>query len=154
MTFWLKPVGLPDSKISPEEWYGQYVYIHFPVRPSGVKVGDQMLIYAVGHRLLVALVEVISPPWLSTKDEISAIGAWRGDFPWNLACKNLKKNFNLSWHQNKVNPLILAEEYHTRTGQPVTRKGHPNLDALQRQKDKIGLTEGFAQFLIQKMEGV
>lgn len=71
MTKWLKPIG--STKVSlPEIAYKHYRYeVHFSKagRPSGVHIGDTLLLYAVGHKCLIGYCKVISRVFESPEAE-------------------------------------------------------------------------------------
>jgi len=149
MNYWIKQLGLPHDKIKLNDKCDFSRTIDFPERPTGVKIGDQLFVYAVGHKFLYAQLEVLSVPFEGHPEEFSS-GRRHPSFPWLLYCRNVNKAFSDHWLEHQLDLYQLAEEYHAQTGALVTKtKG--NLNAVNAQKSYFKVQEGFVQYLIQKM---
>src|SRR5438094_443806 len=86
---WLKMIG---TSVKP--WDGQKPYdrnhIGFRGRkPSGIRVGDKMVLYAVGTKRLFALVEVTRACYGSGQTGWPYPAAWLNDLP--RPCRNAKE---------------------------------------------------------------
>jgi hypothetical protein len=150
MTYWIKQLGLTDNKIQPTDLCGFSRTIDFGSRPTGIKIGDQLFVYAVGHKYLYAQLEVLSVPFEGHPEEF-VTGVRNSDYPWLLFCRNLDKTFSDLWFDYKIDLLELAKQYHAETGSPVTTEDSENLNAIMNRKSYVRLQEGFVQYILQKM---
>jgi len=150
MNYWIKQLGLPHDKIKLDDYCDFSRTIDFPERPTGIKIGDQLFVIAVGHKFLYAQLDVLSIPFEGHPEEFTT-GIRNRDFPWLLYCRNVNKGFSDAWFDHKLDMMAIAVEYHEKTGNPVTSPGAPNLNGLLHGNSYMGLQEGFVQYLIQKM---
>ncbi len=150
MTYWIKQLGLPQHKISETDQCYFTRTIDFPEKPTGIKIGDQLFIFAVGHKYLYAQLEVLSIPFMGHDDEFAS-NARNRDFPWLLFCRNLNKPFSDRWFEYKLDMLDMAQKYNEETEGLITIPGAPNLNGLLYGNSYIGLRDGFAHYLLQKM---
>lgn len=155
MTYWLKPIGTTELPL-PEAAYKQYRYeIHFSKarRPSGVHVGDILLLYAVGHKCLVSYCEVISRMFESPQSEQEA-EPWRMRFPYGVYAENKSKAFSENWEKILFKPQIIGDAYHSSTGLPLTRPGNEELGAIEWGHSYFALADDFARYLIAEMDKI
>ena len=153
MTIWLKPIGTQEHPVSEDSCKSFRYEAHFQKekRPSGVKEGDILIIYAVHHKWLVGYGEVISRIFESSKEE-QAEEPWRVRFPYGVYAENKSTAFSSNWFGHKLDLFALGKEYYEATEQPLTRPGAENLNAIEWGHSHIALAEGFARFLLKKMD--
>lgn len=153
MTFWLKPIGTHEVHL-PEDDYKAYRYeVHFQKeqRPSGVRVGDVLILYAVGHKCLIGYCEVISRVFESPDTEQEQ-ETWRVRFPFGVYAESKSKTFSENWKGFSLSPQALGKTYHELTGLPLTRPGKETLGAIEWGKSYFALADDFARHLIAEMD--
>lgn len=66
MTIWLKSFGTVGNWMDDDWIISDPSLLHsatFPQTPTGIKSGDKLVYYALGHRRVMAIAEVISAPY-------------------------------------------------------------------------------------------
>lgn len=152
--YWLKPLGLPEHWIGEKDFSDFTEKIDFPSPPTGIKIGDWLFLYAVGHQKLIGIYEVVSGFSEFTLEEKSDPNfVFRMQFPYYLEANNLLKIFSLHWFNAELNPNILDDDFTKKTGYNVTPT-NDSIQAIQYGKSHIRLTKEFAQFLLDSMVSV
>ena len=128
MTFWLKMIGTSERHW-PENLSYDRGHIEFRGRrPSGVRPGDRMILYAVGSKRLFAVVDVISE-WQESDEEE---WPYRIDIKWPAAV-NVAPSSGV--YANEVSPDLTER---------VRRKSHIRLteQEFQLAATKLGEARG------------
>jgi len=144
ITYWLKPIGVTGNPIPWGEPFGQKEYpLHFARRPKGVRKGDIMIAYAIGHGNILSVYEVNSAINKTT---------YEGDrWPFYLYGKNLTPYYGEEWfkhnfdiHKERLNALNF-EQF------KLTPSGKNSFGRMNFGGDKMRLTPDFANYIIQKI---
>ncbi len=150
---WLKPIGVTNNPIEegrrfdlPED------DLHFSkTRPSGVKIGDLMLLYGIGATRFLGVFEVLDEPRKSTEAEM-LISPWRKRWPWSVTGKNLSPHFGAYWATQNLWASEQVEEFlQQNSGGTITANGGDSLGALNYGQDKLRLSSEFASFVLGKI---
>jgi hypothetical protein len=137
--FWIKPWGDPD--IAPTE--GQQVFdeemlpMGFAVRPTGVNVGDILIVYRIKISKIMFIAEAMSE-LVRVREE----GRWQ----WSIDGRNLTPTLGTHWNNYSLNPFRLRDEYNGLDSQHKVTLG-----SLQFGGDKRHIPEAFAKFIINKI---
>ncbi len=153
MTYGLKPIGTQEENAHIDANQGYRYEVHFQKdkRPASVKVGDILILYAVGHKCLMGYCEVISRVFESAPAEQMA-EPWRERFPYGVYAENRSKSFSENWHDLRLSPQHLGKAFHESTGLPLTRPGTEHLGAIEWGKSYFALADDFARHLIETMD--
>ncbi|HYH79185.1 MAG TPA: phospholipase D family protein [Longimicrobium sp.] len=151
---WLKPSGVTEDPVHSGDarYKDPEVQLRFTTRkPTGVLIGDLVVVTGVGARRLLGLFEVISPV-----RHDSAAGTeqdrWKARWPWYVLGKNLAPLYSANWWNYDLYTTGLLDEYvGTHPTESITAVGGRTLGALNHGSDKIRLAPGFAEFLIQRI---
>lgn len=151
---WLKPSGWSRDPVRPgDNHYAQpQVELDFSrKRPSGVRIGDLVIVYGVGDRRLMGLFEVTGPPVMASDEEKAAI-QWKPRWPWHIPARNVALAYSKAWSTFDLHVGTLRDEYRmTRPNSAVTYAGNPGLGTLNRGNDKVRLHPDFARFLVDRL---
>ncbi len=148
---WLKPSGWSKDPVRPGDNHLAQPEVELDFsrkRPSGVQIGDLVIVYGVGDRRLMGLFEVTGPPVMASDEEKAAI-QWKPRWPWHIPARNLALAYSQAWSSFNLHVGILRDEY--RMAYPnsaVTYAGNPGLGTLNRGNDKVRLHPDFARFLL------
>lgn len=143
---WLKPQGVPDTLVDESESFTADRYlIGFARRPSGVEVGDVLIVYRIGIAMIQYAAEALDVCRKATADEVRR-ELWRARWEWTIEARNLTPDFGAVWRKRELRPRPLAVEYSAfHPGDPVS------LGALNYGADKLRISEGFGQYLLELM---
>jgi hypothetical protein len=142
-TYWLKPIGVTDNPIPWGEPFGHKEYpLHFARRPSGVRIGDIMIAYAIGHGNVLSVYEINSG--------INKVNDEEDRWPYYMMGKNLIPHYGEEWFKHdfdiyKQRVLALKTENFN-----VTPSGKNSFGRMNFGGDKMRLTTEFANYVIQK----
>lgn len=152
MTYWFKPIGTQENNALESSNQGYRYEVHFQKeqRPSGIQIGDILILYAVGHKCLISYCEVISRVFESPQAE-QAQENWRVRFPYGVYAESRSPAFSENWKGASLSPQALGKAYHEATGLPLTRPGREHLNAIEWGKSYFALSDDFAQYLIKEM---
>jgi HKD family nuclease len=157
VTVWIKPSGVAEDPVRAGDtrYAKSKVRLRFSVRrPSGVHVGDLMVVYGVGAKQLMGLFEIISHPVHATPEELVA-DATQARWPWRVIARNLTPVYSATWWEYNLHLTALMAEYQSLyPAAPLTLSGGQTLGALNYGADKVRLASGFAAFLIEKVRAV
>lgn len=146
--FWIKPIGDPER--SPDEekqiFDDSTVHIDFSKQPSGVNVGDILIVYRIKVSKLMFVAEVVSSPHQATADDIRKY-AWKERWNWSIESRNLTPTFGAQWFDYSLKPFTLAEEFNNLNPQEKV-----NLGSLKFGSDKLHVSENFGKFLIKEIQ--
>lgn len=149
ITVWLKPVGDTKQPIEETDDYWSTEHrLHFGKRPTGVKIGDLVIVYAVGHKKIVGLYEIVGDIERLTPQELAD---WpRGSrWPWARAGNPLTPEFSRYWPEENLFLRDLVANFKATAPDKAEAEKVDHLSgALQRKNDKIRLLPGFAAFAI------
>jgi len=135
LNYWLKPIGVTGSPVQKDEQFNrEKEKLYFSKRrPSGIKIGDIIIAYAV------------------TSEEIKK-DTWKERWPWYIIGKNLTKNFGKKWWNKNINITHLKDTFlNQNQNNTITLVGGKTLGALNFGLDKIHLSNSFANFIIKKI---
>ena len=144
---WLKPHG--DSKSPPdmrEQFTEQMYRIGFAKAPTGVEVGDVLIVYRVGISALQYVAEC-QAPWREAMDEEVRREPWRSRWRWLVEARNLTPEFGRRWARHLLKPFPLAREYNDLHPHDFQRLG-----ALNYSSDKLRILHGFASFILKQIK--
>jgi len=111
-----------------------------------------MICYAVRNGKLLSVYEVTSSPIKSTKAEINE-DPWRERWPWSVQGINLTSIYGSKWWKHDLYLTTLADEYNKKSlNDSLTYRGGRTLGGLNYGSDKIRLSSGFANYLIEKIK--
>ena len=145
INYWLKPIGVSDDLISWERIFDEVDSdLHFSkLKPKGVKEGDILICYAVGHLNILSIYKV--------KSEVKYTGNENDRWPYYVIGENLTPYYGQNWNSqgititNQKNEVIDKGEFN------VTPSGKNSYGSLMRGADKLRLTTEFGQYLIDKI---
>lgn len=147
---WLKPWGVSDDPVVEGQTFGDPVSdLHFSkAKPSGVQVGDLMVLYGVGAQRILGIFQVAGEPKVATEAEIAAV-PWKERWPWYVPGANLTPLFGLEWWLHGLWASAAVADFHAKNPSvAVTLAGGTNLGALNWGADKIRLSKEFGMHLV------
>jgi hypothetical protein len=151
-TYWLKPVGVTGDPI--EEVPYRTEQLHFSnKRPTGVKIDNIIICYAVGHGKLLSVYKVISnTPYRASRKEIIK-ASWLKRWPWYVKAMNLTPLFGDRWWRNDLFLTEFKDKYRYKySNRPITNRGGKTLGTLNYGADKVCLSPDFAKYLIKNIQ--
>jgi hypothetical protein len=145
--YWVKPVGEPGTQPRDNEtFHEERIIIEFPRRPSGVKIGDILLIHRNGVSQVVYIAECISVPRQTTPDQIER-EPWRENYPWYVEVQNLTPEYGSVWNLHDLKTRGLSEEYNSSNPDTI-----PILNgSYLRGHDKLKVKRPFAEFVMRRI---
>jgi hypothetical protein len=145
--FWLKPWGHPER--SPDEEQQSFdshsITIGFTEQPSGVNVGDILIVHRIKVSKLIFVAETVASPVKSTEEQIKANPDY-GRWLWNIDTRILTPTYGAQWDRFSLKTFSLAKEY-----SDLYPQDKVNLGRIQFGGDKLRISEGFAKFLIKEI---
>lgn len=147
---WLKPWGVSDNPVVEGETFGEPVAdLHFSkTKPSGVQVGDLMVLYGVGVQRLLGIYQVVGEPKIATEAEIAA-APWKERWPWYVPGANLTPLFGAEWWLHGIWATAAVADFHAKNpSSAITSAGGTSLGALNWGADKIRLSKEFGTYLV------
>jgi hypothetical protein len=150
---WLKPSGVSDNPVLEGESFADVDQdLHFSkVRPSGVRVGDTMIMYGVGARRILSVFEVTGSVAEATAEEIRRT-PWKARWPWYVPARNLTPRFGASWwHHNLYVTTLVTDYLASHPNASITSAGGQTLGALNHGADKVRLDRAFADWIVAKV---
>jgi HKD family nuclease len=147
---WLKPLGLASDQIAEDADYSMETHnIHFSRRrPSGVRIGDFIVAYAVGSGKILSCFSAQSEPTRLPDEKVTT--DWENRWPWFITCKNESMTFGKEWWMSNLVIGELLRNYLALPNQeaPVTAAGGITLGTLNYGADKVWLSKEFGSYLI------
>ncbi|MFH1049655.1 MAG: hypothetical protein V1779_01850 [bacterium] len=154
VNYWLKPIGVSGHPISNiavkiEEKLG-----FSKIRPSGIKINDILIVYAVGLRKILSVFKSVSVPFKATNQQ-KKVDPDKIRWPWSILANNITPDFSRSWWNNNLLITELADNFSIKYPKiPLTYVGGKNINALNYGHDKIKLNKDFAEFIIGKIQDI
>lgn len=150
--FWLKPIGPP--KDTPEwdteelrTWEDGELEVHFHDNPVHVHVGDVLIGFRVRYSKLTYVAERLS---VTDSAQWENRPEWaRQRWPFPIKARNLTPEYGKVWKQYDLQPFHLAKEYNASHAEDQVKLG-----SVQRGNDKVQISRGFAEFLIQQIRAL
>ena len=156
-TIWLKPSGVSENPVRPGDLrYAELnVRLNFSkVRPSGVSIGDHMVVYGVGARQLMGLFEITGAPKYATDEEQERF-EWAERWPWHVEARNLAPVYSSQWWEHGLDIGRLQEQFRrNHPSAPLTATGGTSLGALNYGSDKLRLSNSFGSFLRRQIASI
>jgi hypothetical protein len=145
--FWIKPWGHPDR--APDEEQQSFdspsITIGFTEQPSGVNVGDILIIHRIKVSKLIFVAETVASPMESTEEQINANPDY-GRWTWNIDTRILTPTYGAQWSRFSLKTFALAKEYND-----LYPHNKVNLGRINFGGDKLRISEGYAKFLIKEI---
>ena len=143
--YWLKPIGVSDDIIPWDRKFDEIdTDLHFSkVRPSGVKKGDILISYAVGHKNILSIYKV--------KSDIKYTGKKNDRWPYYVVGENLTPFYGSEWNNHGITITNQKKEVLKNGKINITPSGKNSYGSLMRGADKLRITPEFGQFLINKI---
>jgi hypothetical protein len=145
INYWLKPIGVSDDIISHDRLFDEIDSdLHFSDKnPRGVKQGDILIAYAVGHKNILSIYRVNSEV-KNTRDP-------KDRWPYYVTCENLTPYYGKDWSNHDItisNQKQAALKYGITN---LTPSGKNSYGSLMRGADKLKITKEFADFIINQV---
>lgn len=142
-TFWLKPIGVTEDIIPKNRKFDEIDSdLHFSKRrPRGIKKGDILICYAVGHLNILSIYKVVS--------EVKATGILDDRWPFFVIGENLTPNYGREWSNYNIN--VTNQKNEVISSFNITPSGKNSYGNLMRGGDKLRLTPEFGNFLLNKI---
>lgn len=129
------------------EWGVWICNVHFSrKRPSGVGIGDILIVYAVGDNKIVSITRVNSG--------IKHAGIKGDRWPYYVFVENLIPSYGKEWNKHNLTIFDQADEALNSGIKYLTPSGKNSFGAFRWGADKLRITEDFADFLINKIVDV
>ncbi|MEG0926789.1 phospholipase D family protein [Chryseobacterium sp.] len=142
-TFWLKPIGVTDDLVSLTQKFDLIDSdLHFSKRPSGIKMGDIIVSYAVGHLKILSISKVNS--------EIKNVNK-ESRWPFYIVGKNLTPNYGREWMKNNITISNQKNLFLSQTSFNITPSGKNTYGSLMQGADKLKITQEFGKYLLDKV---
>ncbi|NWL02530.1 hypothetical protein DM790_17035 [Flavobacterium collinsii] len=144
-TFWLKPIGVSHDTIPLSEKFDEVdSNLHFSkLKPRGVRRGDILICYAVGHLNILSVYRVNS--------ELKNTGNENDRWPYYFVGENLTPNYGREWAQQHITVTNQKNFFLQSTALNITPTGKNSFGSLMRGADKLKLTNEFGNFLLDKI---
>lgn len=140
----IKPYGVSEKPIYDGDFSRDKKMYFSKRRPKAVRVGDILVVYAVGGRRIIGVYEVMSRPI----KEIGGMKRW----PWYVEAKCLTPNLsNHKWRYVCPSVTQIAYDYVARFDKSITHVGTKTLGALNFGSDKIWLDDNYGCYLLGKL---
>lgn len=151
---WLKPIGVSENPFPDEPITELNGRLDFSKRrPTGVKLGDLLITFAVGKRKIMSVYRATGQPHFATKEEIALPGhGHRERWPWSITGENLTTEFSKNWWNENLTIDALREEYLNKFPErPISAAGGKTFGTFQYKADKMRVTKEFGEFILDKI---
>jgi len=144
INYWLKPIGTNEENIPRSLVFDEVdLDLHFSKqRPSGIKVNDILIAYAVGHANILSIYRV--------KSEIKT-DANNDRWPHYVIGENLTPYYGQNWSTQNITISNQKETVLKKKLFDVTPSGKNSYGSLMRGADKLNITKEFGEYLINKI---
>lgn len=145
INYWLKPIGVSDNIIPWDRLFDEIDSdLHFSdKKPRGVKQGDILIAYAVGHKNILSIYRVNS----AIKNTGNANDRW----PYYVVGENLTPFYGTEWNNHNITITNQKQDALNGGITKLTPSGKNSYGSLMRGADKLKITKDFADFLINKI---
>ncbi|MEL7589091.1 MAG: restriction endonuclease PLD domain-containing protein [Prolixibacteraceae bacterium] len=145
INYWLKPMGVRDKIIPRDRIFDEIDSdLHFSdKKPSGVKKGDILIAYAVGHKKILSIYKVNS--------EIKNTGNIDDRWPYYVVGENQTPFYGTKWNNYNLTISNQKQEALNSGIAALTPSGKNSYGSLMRGADKLRITKEFADFMINKI---
>lgn len=143
--YWLKPIGVSDDNIPWDRVFDEVDSdLHFSkIKPTGVKKGDIIITYAVGHLNVLSIYKVTS--------KVHETEIKNDRWPYYVVGENLTPHYGQNWNSQGITITDLRKDVIKKGVFNVTPSGKNSFGSLMQGADKLRLTPEFGQFLISKI---
>ena len=150
--YWLKPIGVSESPITEDRIFNnQFLDLHFAVSPNSVRKNDILIAYGIGAKRILGVFKATTNGIEMTLEEQEE-EEWTKRWPYYVESENLTPSFGENWMKHNLYASDLVEEFlNNNIEKHITFKGGNTLGALNFKKDKIRLSNEFAEFIILKI---
>ncbi|SDF95864.1 NgoFVII restriction endonuclease [Pedobacter terrae] len=148
ITFWLKPIGVTENRVPLDSRFDEVDKdLHFSkIMPKGVKKGDLLICYAVGHQNILSIYRVNS--------EVRKTTLENDRWPYYVVGENLTPNYGREWSKQNIT-ISNQKDLVLKQGQfNVTPTGKNSFGSLMRGGDKLRLTREFGLYLFNKISKI
>ncbi|MEZ0184645.1 phospholipase D family protein [Flavobacterium plurextorum] len=144
-TFWLKPIGVSNDLIPLSAKFDEVdSNLHFSkLKPNGVKEGDVLICYAVGHLNILSIYRVNS--------ELKNTGNESDRWPHYFVGENLTPNYGREWASQNLTVTNQKNYFLENNLLNITPSGINSFGSLMRGADKLKLTNEFGNYLLNKI---
>ena len=145
VNYWLKPIGVSGDFIPFDRVFDEVdSNLHFSkTRPTGVKVNDILIAYAVGHKNILSIYRV--------KSEVRSTQIDNDRWPYFVVGENLTPFYGQEWSKHNIGISNQRDEVVKNKFFDVTPTGKNSYGSLMRGADKLRVTPEFGQYLIDKI---
>jgi hypothetical protein len=124
---------------------GKGYTLFYQKRPATIKVGDVLIVKAIGNGRIVGYYKVISKPF---RDE-----EFEEKYTWCLKVELLSFVYTKSWRSSHLMLTELIENFKTAfAGVALTNTGRFTLGTLNFGSNKIQITQEFAGYLLYQID--
>jgi hypothetical protein len=150
--YWLKQIGDNDPAFYAGRLFHAVVMrIDFGrrKRPSGIRVGDTLVVYGIGIKQILYVASAITKPYPPSRQDLAA-GHWRNRWYWSINGTNLSPTFGLNWSVHHLDPYELVASYHQmHPNARITANGNKSLSGLRYGPGYLRLDDAFGEFVVQ-----
>lgn len=150
--YWLKPIGVTENPITEKNTFEeQFFDLHFAVNPSSIKENDIFIAYGIGAKRILGVYKGMSKVLKIDENEQNKED-WKKRWPYYVKSENLTPEFGRIWMQKNLYATKLVVDFlKINANKNITHVGGKTLGALNFKKDKILLSNEFAEFIISKI---
>lgn len=148
VNFWFKPIGVTNDIVPLTKKFDEIDSdLHFSkLKPKGVKKGDILICYAVGHLNILSIYRVNS--------EVKNTGNENDRWPYYVIGENLTPNYGREWSNQNLTitnqkNLVLEQNLFD-----ITPSRKNSFGSLMRGADKLKLTNEFGTYLLNKVSKI
>ncbi|SOE21226.1 NgoFVII restriction endonuclease [Spirosomataceae bacterium TFI 002] len=148
INYWLKPIGVSTDLVPKNKVFDEIdTDLHFSkLKPKGVKEGDILICYAVGHLNIISVYKV--------KSEVKYTGNENDRWPYFVIGENLTPYYGQSWNQQGITITNQKKQVLEKGEFNVTPSGKNSFGSLMQGADKLRITPEFGQYLIDKIVSI
>ena len=148
VTFWLKPIGVTNDVIPITRKFDEIDSdLHFSkLKPKGVKKGDVLICYAVGHLNILSIYRV--------KSDVKNTDNKNDRWPYYVIGENLTPNYGREWLSQKITITNQKNTFLQQGLFNITPSGKNSFGSLMRGADKLRLTKDFGVYLLDKISNI
>jgi hypothetical protein len=143
-TYWLKPIGTSENPVPWAQPFNKLEqYLHFSDKnPTGVKIGNILIAYAVVHKNILSVYRVKSNVFIDKKNT---------RFPYYVIGENITPFYGGKWFEYNITISNQRDEVLSRKRFNITPSGKNSYGSFMYGADKLKITKDFADHLIGKI---